>query len=435
MPYLPLKFSLLYLFLGQIYFFWGPVEYSIRNTSLFLFYQSSYALAGVFGYLLGIHIALRLKVVKKNKIFVFNFWIFALLTLFVGLLYNSSLAKSGSLIPYNIFHFIWGAISLDLPSLGSIYYERKFIANADESNLYLSVLIFIFGWAKFFFIPYVIWHWGLFSAIRRIVSVFLIVLPVFTGLSVGTNKPVFDVALVLLFSALSIYFIHRYNNNHKEALRLKRLLRGAILFVIFAVIIFGMGMNSRGVTFDYIEANSSRGNITVNSAIPENEYSVSLVMLGHYLVQGYYGFSLSLNEQFESTLGFGNSPFLSRQFERITGKDISQNSYQAKIDGEWAQGLRWHSAFAQFANDVHFIGVIFVVFIGFFIIAVSWLFAYRYQMMEMVYILPVHGIFVIFLPANNQVFSFVDSLSTVMVFVFLLSLRVVGPWSKKVQKC
>ena len=157
----------------------------------------------------------------------------------------------------------------------------------------------------------------------------------------------------------------------------------------------------------------------------ESPISIAGVMASHYVVQGYYGMSLSLTEGFDSTLGFGHSPFLLRQISRFVGDDFARRTFQKKIDNQWATGVRWHSAFSQFANDVGFAGVTAVLFIIFLVFGLHWGIVLKYRDPLILCFMPVHLVLIIFLPANNQIFGFGDTfgLSVLMlcytIFCFL----------------
>lgn len=419
MLYKPLWYSIAFLLIGFSYFLYGPVYYRIENNYELVSYFLFYIFMGCFGYILGVYFSLRLRIVKSKSVFRFNFWFVLSFSLFSNLTFNYVVA-SGEWFPTNIVNFLHAVLSGDFISLANLYYDAKLArSDGDGGGFFISVVYAVLGWARFIFLPYVIWNWSIFSSLQKVASLFVVSLPVLTGLSIGLNKPVFDFVIVFFFFTLVAYIIRKKSGNKLEYLRLKKLIINSIVLVFLAVAMFGYSMNNRGVDFKYIEYNSPKGDILVKDYVPETGVSVGVIMLGHYMIQGYYGLSLSMEQDFDSTLGVGHSPFISRQFSRLTGQDVSSFTYQQKIDSVWPDGLRWHSAFAQFANDVHFIGVGFYIFFIFFMIALSWVFSYKYEIRELLYFMPMHAILVIFLPANNQVFGFPESM-VLSFLVFLL---------------
>ena len=416
MLYRPLIFSLIYLILTFLYFNFGFVVYDIDNVLLMSVFFIFYIFSSIVGYFIGLLFAFKFKTFKSLKLIKISFYPFAFLTILSNIFFNS-VASADGLIPYNVFNFIGYLINMDFIGIANLYYMNK--SYSGEKSLVFSILFSFFGWFRFIFIPYFIYNWISFNRTKKLFGFLILFMPILTGLSLGLNKPLFDVVLLVFFSTLSTYYIKKMQGDSSFVIY-KKFIKYSIFFLFVAVLSFGSAMINRGVTFDYIESNSPNGKITVSEVIPENGLTVSLTMLGHYIVQGYYGFSLSLQEDFDSTFGFGHSPFLLRQYERFTGVHINDFTYQSKINNRWADGTRWHSAFSQFANDFHFVGVSLVMFIIFFFMAIHWFFSLRYNYFEFIYIMPLHFILILFLPANNQIFGFADTL-TLSVLFFLLT--------------
>lgn len=87
-----------------------------------------------------------------------------------------------------------------------------------------------------------------------------------------------------------------------------------------------------------------------------------------YLSNGYHGLSLALYLPFDSCFGLGHLKTVQYYLEKLAGFFGDIPSYENKlIDLGWPVGLRWETAFAQFASDFSFIGTIFLMF------AMGWL--------------------------------------------------------------
>ena len=194
--------------------------------------------------------------------------------------------------------------------------------------------------------------------------------------------------------------------------------------MLLPVFSFGYIMSQRGGAFSYFKSTSPLGDISV---IVDSFDSVgffsflfySLVWLNYYLVQGYYGFSLILSEKFEWTYGFGNSAFLQRQFEIITGNSITNNTFQSKVSDVWHIEAQWHSFYGQVANDVGLLGVGLIMFLLGYLLNKLWFSVQYCNSFYGAAMLPIFILFVIFIPANNQVFGYVDTLSY-FIFVNIL---------------
>ena len=174
-------------------------------------------------------------------------------------------------------------------------------------------------------------------------------------------------------------------------------------------------MLGRGGDPSYLETTSPLGHIKIVDAFRdagENSFlSYLYVWFSNYLVQGYYGFSQSLKMDFTSTLGFGNSQFLTRQVEWLTGYDLSIYTYQHKIDAVWGETAQWHSVYSQIANDVHFIGVALWNFVMGFYLAKLWKSFLDENNIYSKLLLPLFAMLIIFTPANNQVFGYLETFS------------------------
>ncbi|WP_147466621.1 hypothetical protein [Pseudomonas cichorii] len=138
-----------------------------------------------------------------------------------------------------------------------------------------------------------------------------------------------------------------------------------------------------------------------------------------YLVQGYQGVSISLGEKFDSSYGIGHSVFLQRIFAEHLGIDVRDKTYQRKITARWDENVYWHSFYSYIANDVSFFGVAIVMLI------LGWYFASIYLSAIISddffakMLLPLFAILFLYIPANNQVFSFLE---TMMSFWILTAL-------------
>jgi len=420
MIFFPLLFLLFWVFSTLVVYFFGPVSYFGANNDLVVALVLFFCFMGVVGYFSGLGISKRLFFNTSQYIFKVNFYIFSFLTLLSTLIFNEVLVKSGSLFPSNYFLIFDG-----FSSLGDLYYSSKSESSGYSGSVFFSFLFGVLGPFRYFYIPYLVLNWPNIGFVKRIIGCMLVFLPVMSGVSIGTNKPIFDSALI---TAISFFICWIYAKKFKDSQLeyfCRKGLKVGLVFVIFSVIIFGYAMNGRGVTFEYIESNSPRGDILVSSDIEESGISVSLVMLSHYIVQGYYGLNLAIGAGFDSTYGLGHSPFLLRQYEKISGESLSKNTYQEKIDSDWASGVRWPSAFTFYANDVSFLGVPFVGFFQMMIFGICWYLGVYKGMREMIYSLPLHFQQVIFLPANNQVFLFADGFFAANYILFALLLRMV----------
>jgi len=276
-----------------------------------------------------------------------------------------------------------------------------------------------FGYSRIVLVSFMVYEWDRFGFFKKIVLLVVSVLPVLSGISVGTNKPVFDFAFVFGMS-LAIYFLGNYFQKGQFQLRTR------VGFIVFSAIAFfgavgyfSFAMQSRGGSADYIVGTSPLGHIRLaDSYLPVENLSFAAstwVWLSSYLVQGYYGFSQALLVDFTWTYGVGNSPFLARQVEWITGVNLLDGTFPHKISRIWDEGAQWHSWYSHLASDFHFVGVAFFLALFGFYFARVWKSYCDFHNVFAAYLLPLFGIAFIFTPANNQVFGFIETMSAFLV--------------------
>lgn len=425
--YLPLLIVEAYLFLTLVFFYFGPVQFNIHNELLFFFLMLVYHGFFIGGYVLAVKLDVwKKKSTPRKKYSKSTYW----LLLFFGLVgvwsaYRNIMMMEG-VIPYDFFeNLIRG-----LMEPGLAYTERMLRlgdTQASEYRLFNVVFIF-FAFAKLLFIFYFLYHWGCLGVTKKLIAIFYSLLFISSGISAGVNSVIFIFFIFSSISLLVILYERRYIHFRKV------LLLSGMLFLL-PVISFGKIMSERGGGFEYFSSTSPLGDIAVSSGFYLDDTSsiidflyYSFVWLCYYVCQGYYGFSMVLNFDWEWTYGFGNSEFLQRQLLMISGFDVSPLTFQARIDNYWDKSAQWHSFYGQFANDVGFVGLAFMLFaIGYFFAKV-WKSALYDKSFYALALIPIFVIMFVFFPANNQVFGYIDTFS---YFIFVTLLWLVD--SKKIR--
>ncbi len=409
--YTPLYLSVAYLIGTLMLFHFGPIKYAVADPMSFNLYMFFYIIMCCLGYMYGVEKANFFTRITNKKLNKVNFWVIAVIALISSFILNMNYAKLPSLYPSNLVDALLGRTNIF--DIGFNYYDKHARAESYSGSKVLNIINFFLAWSRVVFLAYLIFEWRKLNIFRRIVGMTIVLIPVFSALLVGTNKPIFDFIIIIIICVWLL--IIRRSISTKQLIRPSLIARAMVVLLLSSfIVMFSQSMASRGATADYIEFTSGKREITVemeDDTAPKAAYLIAT----HYLVQGYYGFGLALNESFDSTYGVGHSKFLLRQ-AALFDEDIADRTYQSKISDNWHADQQWHSAFSEFANDVHFIGVGFIMWMLFFWIAVTWKLGAGYGFREALYFLPLHGILVIFLPANNQVFGFLDTLSA---YVFL----------------
>jgi hypothetical protein len=412
--YIPLYLVEIYLITTILILIFGPVKFNLHSGILFWIYMFLYHIFFIFGYLVGLRINKNINIIipnfSKNK---FNVLLF-FGTLGILITYKN-LMNSDSLIPVNLFSDLLRGFN----EPAEVYVERMsstVYEGAGPSRL-LNISFIFFAFCKLLFIFYFMWFWRFLNKKRKLISVIYSLFYITPGFVAGVNSILFLFIFFTFSSLLVIYYLH-----FKHKLTRGLLIKLVIVFLI-PIYSFGNLMSTRGGSFDYFISSSPIGDISVvtsdvdytNLSLLET-FQYSSVWLDFYLVQGYYGFSLILEEDFKWTYGFGSSAFLQRQLNLLTGIDISNLTYQSRNDNIWGEHSMWHSFYGQFANDFSPLGLIVLMFILGLFLSNVWRSVIIRNSFYGAALLPMFTIMFIFFPANNQVFGYIDSLS---YFVFI----------------
>lgn len=283
-----------------------------------------------------------------------------------------------------IFNYIWKFVSFIVVLLGIFYFKR------------------------------LKWHTKMFMVITCIVII--------AGyISTGTNIGVFRLILaIFIFFWLKITrnkIIYGYSKYKKKMMLI------FVISIVLMTILFNNIMQSRGGILSWNESTYNIGGVHLDKEsiffkILPNELHMLLVSSSSYLTQGYYGMSLCLNIEWMPTFGVGHSMALVKFLSKYVSETTRDRTYQHRLtEFGWEEDVRWHSMYSWFANDVSFIGVIWVMFF----IGVIFAMAYKESILTnnpfahlLVYYF---SLMAFFIPCNNQIFQ-----STYTMFSFITAM-------------
>jgi hypothetical protein len=416
--YLPLLVVEFYLLTTLVLFFWGPITFRLHNLFLFICLMIPCHLCFVVGYVFGIKMTPNSNNFKcSNNKLCGIFWILFWLGLAsVWGSYKNTMLFDG-IIPNDFFAKLIQGFS----EPGASYSERMMnLADGQKSELRIfNILSLFFSFTKLLFIFHFLYFWGILNAVKKFFAIGYCFIFVSVGISAGVNSIVFIFFIFVATSLLVIMYTRKNIYLNKSLIIL------SVLFLV-PVIRFGKIMSERGGGFEYFASTSPLGDVSISSDFVLGDAAVfidllyySFVWLTYYVCQGYYGLSLILDMDLKWTYGFGNSEFLQRQFLMITGEDISSLTFQSRIDHFWGKSAQWHSFYGQFANDVGFIGLPFLLFLLAFLFASVWKSSMHGGNFFGAALMPIFLIMFIFFPANNQIFGFIDTLSYFIIISFL----------------
>ncbi len=416
--YYPLFLVESYLIITLLLFLFGPIRFNYHNEYLFFAFLTFYHLAFILGYKLATKTFTLDEEIIKQQHFLsrkkfFSLLILACVSVFIS--YKNLMLISDFSIGHFFADVLRGASD---PKL--VYTERMNILKSGtyQSNRFLNVISIFFIFSKFLFIFYAIYYWELLKRLEKTLFFVFCFFYITPGIAAGVNSLNF---YLFLFVAPTV-FIKLYINNNYYILKIYILIFIFLFFLL--LLVFGHYMSLRGEGFEYFLKISPLNDISINIETPDIKnisgyIFYSFVWLISYVVQGYYGFSLALAENWEWTYGFGSSAFLQNQFFNITGIDISHLTFQSKIHNYWDKDVQWHSFYAQIANDVGFFGVIFIMFSLGYLLSRAWLECLFRKNFYASALLPILCILFVFIPANNQIFNNIETISYFLVIIFL----------------
>ncbi|WP_296990586.1 hypothetical protein [Thalassospira sp. UBA1131] len=426
----PVFFALLYLSFSLLMFKYGPIDWPIKNEEVFWVLNFSYLVMFFLGFCLAIWNRPwwvdRERVLHPRDFSVF-FWPACVCVFLVVLIGHRNLTMSSSYVPTTIFSdFLTGLIS---PEKGYVY---KLSEEAKENFSGNPPVTFLYGalsFSKLILIYILVAGWPKLSRRKKTIGSFISIFPIITGVCVGTNKPIFDVALgfssIILICALIQPGFERLHFLKERFV----IILMTLSIIIFAGFYYQHTMSVRAGGLEYAASLSSNSNSKVSEIRVKpgfQEYCessgdwtlkiCSLLSTGTiYMTQGYYGMSLSTDVPLETTYGMGHSKFLLEALRKYLDIDLNPRTFQHKIDDQWSATGQWHSAYSQWANDVGFAGVVLVMLaLGFYFGGV-WVSALIGRNDIAICSIPLIMTLILFIPANNQIFNILGSFASFVV--------------------
>lgn len=409
--YVPLILVELYLIMTLLLMEFGPLNFNLQNKTMFWGLIFMYHIAFIVGY---IFISIRKKKNVSTKVEWDDtkiqkiYWGIIIVSFLVWMVVYRNGTHANSYIPYELpKNFITGLIH----PAERYYWKLTPEALAQHHGNKLITGIASLLYPAYYCLPsLMIFLWDRITKAQKIVSYIQIFLMMAVGISVGTNKYLFDV-LFLIGGAFILELVSKWNSIGIKFLNKRKIIIFTIIFlIIFDICYFTYGMRERtGNVSAYV--GNTHDDITLSHIQEEDETKTEdesflnsmLIGLSSYICQGYYGFSLALDEEFTTTYGLGHSEFCISTIKGLFGIDLGTRTYQEKITKQWSRTGNWHSFYSQMSNDVGFYGVILIMLIIGMVLAQTWKDAYTDNNIVAKCLLMLFVIMFLYMPANNQV--------------------------------
>lgn len=419
----------LYLFGGYVLItlltaIWGPVILIGLNTSAVAAYMSLFLLMFCSGYLIGS--TLKVKVAtgglaaKRNVVFK-RVVLPSIYLAFIFKLYEFADALIG------------GNLSLSFSSLGQNYvdtYSSYVRGSGGYGISYVVGLFFYFPLLVSLILgPYFFGHLTRNQKAAVILTIFLII--IVNTLGQGKQKQIGDIFIFL--SSVAIVRFGKKLNNSAQMRRIKyrkgkyylAAALAAIMFVSAFVAVLDSRYNALGIDVSNISAKQHNLiQYDLDHAVFEvfgDRRGFALTAFSGYLSGGYLGLSLSFEQPFEWTYGFGHSYAMTVLFGKLIGLPISvEDSYPYRVGETTGWGVsKWHSVFPWLASDLSFPGVLVFFFFFAFVYGKCWREAVIYHNPLSVLLFAVLNLGLVFVPANNQLFHTPESFIAVVSIFFM----------------
>lgn len=408
-----IKYIMFYFILTIMLFDFGPHEYKIENGTMLHFYILSYFFAFYLGYKVfskrsvyeGSQVeGIREKNTKRiEKILKKGIYINLILVIIFCLVSTNS---STILVFFN-------KIMNGIKDPATSYYDKVYNSTLEQgANLLRILFMFIYPYMLSILVL-AVYNLKRLNLLQKIVTGITIILEMSRWIAVGTNKGVFDILILFISFYLISLCLQKFKDGKKIKNKVK--LKYKLLIILLGITIFSM--------FTYFISSRMYVDNEGISIVERAYYGIEKIT--NYLVQGYKGMDYALNLEWKPTFGVGNSVFLTAQVDKMLGTNFSEMTYakRAEIYG-WSSTVNWHTAYTWFANDIHFLGIIVLMFfIGAFLAClIKEIVIYNNYYSTVLFYMIIVGIF--YSSANNQVLAFSDMFIAFWVLFILRYLKV-----------
>jgi hypothetical protein len=402
-----MNYLIIYLSVTVLLCFFGPIHFNIRNPGLVIFYLILYHAALWVGY----KSANRNDIRKYKEFSIHEFsvrdkkWMHKLLL--GSILVNIMLLgfTAGTFNPKGIIDKVISGILSP-----SDRYESAFVEAAERGSSIFSFIITLGMPFVIMALVLSVFYFFELSAGDKLLTIILYFTQICYCFILGANEGFFDIVIyigVAVFLRLQYRAIKRKRGKMKKTWKIL-LLVIAVLLIYFALSFFTtniIGRTGANFAFGTLGENYYDKDASINKYIPDDIY-VTFVYLTAYLCEGYYGMSLATTLEWVPNFGMGFSSFIRNNLSDILGIDLFQNSYQVRIDNvyEWGALKNFHTAYTFWANDVGFIGVVFIMFILGYVFCKCYRASILRGSKSAIVMMPLLITMVLYLPANNKVF-------------------------------
>lgn len=407
----------------------GPWDWPTHRPALFFLMIFLYQLFFFIGYLFAINKKnsnlVNLETSKNYRNSITKFLYIMIIINFIYVILN--FFQTVGLSSFSFINII-NAFSNGLLNPSEQYLMKFSVAPDNSIFNYLSVLFAPIVWPVF---PLSFYNFKELNIIYKFIVIVSLFFELGRWIATGTSKGIIDIMVILLVIIVIRYMQNKIDNKRS---RIKfNIKKYKFPIIIISLLVLGLLFFSNNVE-DRVNQNwnnysYSNGNVRIDHESPlmkmtPNSLKPTLIYLTSYLTQGYYAFSLALDLDFHPMFGVGNSMFLMENLNEIFSWNLYENTYQSRMNiYGWEPYANWHSFYVWASNDVHYVGVVLIMFF------MGYLFGstYKKSLFERdpvsISLLCLISIMIMYLPANNQLLSYPTTFMAFWVLLFYWILR------------
>lgn len=398
------------------WFFYGPVEYAIKNTQslcFFLIFCHSLLLLGYVFSALKLTVRPRIISYSGRKLNIDRYIKFSIIISCTVSLFILLKVTNG-----DFYQFIYDGLFDPKAAYMKVREVEKESDIVTQIQTLLSpIVLSSFSLGVFYYK-----RLGMTFKILLILSIFIFVL---AYIAKGTNFGIF-VALIIIISTYAMKKTISKRQGFSGGSFFNRVIVYSFLFLFCFYFLYTitsrLGLDSIPSTSSGQPINKEHLYFTI---LPDS-LSVPILIGSTYLIQGYYGLSLVFDYDFDFSYGLGIGRFIIAKAQPFFDIDIWSTTYQIKMNGVWDANIQWHTSYTWLANAFSIYGVpIYLFFIG--VISNLIYKSYLYNSSAISIILfPFYALMFIFFPANNVIYNnpIVFVPFTVLTILFFLLTKV-----------
>lgn len=383
------KYLSLYWIFTWILFFFGPIDWRVRQSGEVLLFLSAFLTVVWVGWMIGSRVVFREpSIFAKHKFYAWydNALVYSFMAIMaLTYLYAKSIQMTGL--------GLMEAFSVASNASAENYAQMVRFSSDRVSNPFQSLMVAIL--APFFWLSVYVSATKLSERKYRLLFTVLMIFYVIFIMAKGSDKEIAELCVFAFLLALTSR--KRFN---------VRWIVIAVLVSMFMLYFISGRKMGRGAETCFM---------SFCAPATQNPLIESFYLMSAYFTQGYKGLDIALSQIFYSP-----SPCLSPMFSSFFGAVCSSGGpviSKINLSGEWTSVGHWVSVFSWLGN----VGGVWVSLIIFFVHSIFFVVAIRIARDNrdnfFVFIFIFYSIlFYLYVPANNQVFLSLDS-----AFLFLAS--------------